>query len=920
MARLARLIDDGEGEAEATAEGVRLSHGALADLDDAAALSLGLPQSPPFPLRLVPQGLITDLDFAVDAKFVGPGDAPLRPAPAREGAIIRQGAATYRLPRQLIDVLDAAEALNAASAGEPSTRMAALARLKTLLPDAEERWLRQDGYLRTIRVAVPAAFSLRISTKGGHFDLDPVLFGRDALAVRDHEPLGEERSLLPPVEDEAFRRRFRAGDSVPGAYALDRGTYLFLPPAMREALEVVREVQRADAGTRAAFARQPQRLLAERLGDKLGQAAVEALFIETEQYSDRVLGLGLWQPPVLPWVVRTPNSWLPERFGLRIGDREVEVPLERLEDADEAIGRAIDAGQPEAVVPGVARPIPATEQAKIAVGALRRLMGDPAAPSQADPLVPDEEPVALPPGGKLVLLTKDNLEEIGFRRRQVPRAARVANGPPATLASALKAHQKDGLRWLQECWRAGEPGVLLADDMGLGKTMQALAFLAWLREAGVSGPVLVVAPTGLLANWKAEEAKHLARPGMGHLAEAYGAGLRRLKIGRGEEARGAGALLDLDALRHAGWILTTYETLRDHEQSFGKLRLACVVFDELQKAKNPASLIHKAVNALNADFALGLTGTPVENRMEDLWAVMEPLRPGELGDMKGFSQRYPPGELGALEELRARLLDDAPGRRAPVLRRLKADVLDGLPEKHVHHRPAPMPPSQAEAYARKVAEARSGRLSGLEALHHLRGLSLHPEGDGPGIGDEAWLAGSARLTQAMAVLDEVAARGEKALLFCESLKVQERLAELLRRRYHLLRRPAQITGEVLGAKRQQAVNEFQAAGRGFGIMLLTPRAGGVGLTLTAANHVVHLSRWWNPAVEDQCTDRIFRIGQERTCHVWYPMALHPAFPGGSFDEALDALLERKRALSRRLLVPPVGPSDEAELLRATLGQ
>lgn len=102
-------------------------------------------------------------------------------------------------------------------------------------------------------------------------------------------------------------------------------------------------------------------------------------------------------------------------------------------------------------------------------------------------------------------------------------------------------------------------------------------------------------------------------------------------------------------------------------------------------------------------------------------------------------------------------------------------------------------------------------------------------------------------------------------------------------------------------------------------MLLTPRAGGVRLTLTAANHVVHLSRWWNPAVEDQRTDRVFRIGQERSVHVWYPIALHPSFPDGSFDEALDALLERKRALTRRLLVPPVGPGDEVELLRATLG-
>ena len=185
--------------------------------------------------------------------------------------------------------------------------------------------------------------------------------------------------------------------------------------------------------------------------------------------------------------------------------------------------------------------------------------------------------------------------------------------------------------------------------------------------------------------------------------------------------------------------------------------------------------------------------------------------------------------------------------------------------------------------------------------------------------DPDWVAGSARLAEALATLDKVAAHGEKALVFCESLDVQDRLAELLRQRYRMSGRPAQITGEVAGHKRQAAVDAFQSARRGFDVMLLTPRAGGVGLTLTAANHVIHLSRWWNPAVEDQCTDRVFRIGQERPVHVWYPMALHPHFPGGSFDEALDALLERKRALTRRLLVPPVSPEDAAELLQATLG-
>lgn len=919
VARLGRLVN--EGTAEETGDGIRLDHDEVAALDEAMAKSIGLPGSAPFLLRLTPRGLITDPDFALDARFVGLGDVPLRPTPVREGAILRQGGSAYRLPRPLPEILDAAAALAHTSARDAQVdRMAELAHLKSILPETADRWVQTDGYLRTLRVAVPAAFSLRLSTKGGKFDLDPILFGRSTVeAAAESGAPDEGKALLPPAEGETFRGLFRAAPKVHEVYLLARGTYLFLSPHLRAALQIVRDVQRADASKREAFARQPHRLLQEHLGEGIDPAVVDSLFIETEQYSERVLGLGLWQPPVLPWLVRAPNSWWPERFGLRVGEREIEIPLDRLEEVGVALDNALAAKNTEAEIPGIGT-IPATERARSAVAELERQLGaatEPAGDSEAGLVA--SEAVELATGEKLVLLTKDNLEEVGFRREIQLRAAAVADTAPRSLATALKAHQKEGLRWLQECWRAGEPGILLADDMGLGKTLQALSFLAWLREAGATGPFLIVAPTGLLANWKAEEDKHLARPGLGELVGAYGSGLRHLRTSKGEEARGAGATLDLDRMRSAGWMLTTYETLRDHEQSFGKLRLACVVLDEVQKAKNPASLVHKALNALNADFTLGLTGTPVENRIEDLWAVMEPLRPGDLGDMKSFSKRYAPDDVKALEELRARLLDDAAMRRAPVLRRLKVDVLDGLPERHAHRCSAAMPTPQAEAYTKVVGEARAGRMDGLQALHHLRGISLHPHGAGPGLSDPDWVAGSARLAEALATLDKVAAHGEKALVFCESLDVQDRLAELLRQRYRMSGRPAQITGEVAGHKRQAAVDAFQSARRGFDVMLLTPRAGGVGLTLTAANHVIHLSRWWNPAVEDQCTDRVFRIGQERPVHVWYPMALHPHFPGGSFDEALDALLERKRALTRRLLVPPVSPEDAAELLQATLG-
>jgi hypothetical protein len=210
----------------------------------------------------------------------------------------------------------------------------------------------------------------------------------------------------------------------------------------------------------------------------------------------------------------------------------------------------------------------------------------------------------------------------------------------------------------------------------------------------------------------------------------------------------------------------------------------------------------------------------------------------------------------------------------------------------------------------------------LETLHLLRGVSLHPIWPPAGeIKDpKSFIEQSARLSETFAILDEIALRKEKALIFLESLDLQEHLALIIKSRYGLSSRPMRINGEVTGDKRQALVDEFQQRRGIFDVMILSPRAGGVGLTLTAANHVIHLSRWWNPAVEDQCTDRVYRIGQDRAVHIYYPMAIHPGFGDSSFDALLNALLIRKRNLSARMLVPPVSAKRDQDWFSENLGR
>jgi SNF2 family DNA or RNA helicase len=527
-----------------------------------------------------------------------------------------------------------------------------------------------------------------------------------------------------------------------------------------------------------------------------------------------------------------------------------------------------------------------------------------------------------PPRNVDVLIIRPNEDEVDLEGEFAPRPT-PAGASPACLATTLKAHQEEGLAWLRSAYAMGRPGVLLADDMGLGKTLQGLAFLAWLREGMATGkvtraPVAVVAPTGLLQNWMAEEARHLARPGLGRCLEAFGSGLAALKR-PGADGR---PTLDLAKIEQADWVLTTYETLRDFDRDFGSVRFAAMLLDEAQKIKTPGIRITDAAKAMNVDFRVALTGTPVENRLADLWCITDAIHPAFLGDLKTFSADYErspdPERLRRLK----RSLDAAHGGRAPILlRRLKRDRLPDLPAPNEIAASTNMPPLQRDAYEATLDEVRSARAEPgavLSALQRLKAISLHPDPQMSG-DDEAFMAASARCRLAVEALDHVAERGERALVFVDDLAFQARLAGILQRRYGLKSPPAIISGSVSGQARQTRVDRFQTDPTGFDVMILSPRAGGVGLTLTAANHVIHLTRWWNPAVEDQCTGRVLRIGQTRPVNVHLPMAVL-ADERPSFDCNLDALIRRKRQLFQDAFMPPEATEGERdELFRNTIG-
>lgn len=902
------IVDDVAIEAD---DCVLVEHAAIARLTAVEAARLDLPPATSLRAVIEGSGIMLHPDFKAKLRWTRPGGQNVLGI-ERVGAWLKEADGWRRLPETLFALGEAVDHYTQAASQGDAPRLRALAQLREALPPAALTGSAEaSGLLGTVTILEADALSLDATGSGDDLQIVPVL----------HRAGAGEAPLLPDDRQRAFGKdQFLRWPTARPVYTLPGGLYVVLSPPLRQALEVARRMAAGPPAARRSFLREPRAAIRAAIGDEVDATLLDSLVVETPTWSDRVIGLGLWQPRVLPWVELSGNDWFGEKLpnstdakenstqrGIIIGDRRIQLTPEEAEQLSSQVAAAIAADQPavQVVTPDGPLAVPATASTLASLAAL--------SPRQR------EEEGAVDASPAEVLLIKPNETERDIeafvQRRDAPREA-----IPRSLRTQLKEHQREGLLWLQRNWTSGSPGVLLADDMGLGKTLQGLAFLAWLREGMQAGrivraPVLIVAPTGLLENWRAEHARHLTDPGLGKLVQAYGKELAKLRLsGEGTPS------LDLAALRNADWILTTYETLRDHDRDFGSVRFAAMLMDEAQKVKTPGIRLTDAAKAMNANFRVALTGTPVENRLADLWCIVDGVAPGHLGDLRRFSATYEASPtVERLAELKASLDRPFGGRPPLLLRRLKEDRLPDLPPRSDVVIRGEMHGVQLAAYEEAVELGRSDQGAGrvLEALQRLRSVSLHPDADACH-DDNTLISTSARLRLALQSLDAIAERGERALIFLDDLAMMARMAGLLQRRYRLPTSPMTISGKIAGAARQMRVDRFQDARHGFDVMLLSPRAGGVGLTLTSASHVIHLARWWNPAVEDQCTGRVLRIGQERPVTVHIPLAV---LPDGrpSFDENLNALLGRKRQLMREALMPPDAEPDElASMLRDSL--
>jgi len=484
---------------------------------------------------------------------------------------------------------------------------------------------------------------------------------------------------------------------------------------------------------------------------------------------------------------------------------------------------------------------------------------------------------------------------------------------PEGFIGELRPYQQRGVAWLQMLERLGL-GACLADDMGLGKTATVLALLQnehlaapaarGKKGAAEVGPTLVICPTSVAGNWARESERFTP-----DLTVLMHHGATRAREAAFEKAASA-----------ADIVITTYALATRDRTVLAKVPWRRIVLDEAQNVKNPEAKQTKAVRALPSPRKVALTGTPVENHLGELWSIMEILNPSLLGSAASFRERFViPVERFRDEEAAEQLRRLT---RPFILRRLKTDrsIVPDLPEKMEMNELCTLTKEQVTLYQavvddmlRRIDEADGIARKGLvlTAMLRLKQVCNHPA---QFLGDGSALPGrSGKLERAGEILDEVLDSGERALVFTQFSEMGSLLVEYLSA--HLGCRISYLHGGVPRRQRDDMVAEFQDPAIDVPIMVLSLKAGGTGLNLTAANHVIHFDRWWNPAVENQATDRAFRIGQRKD------VLVRKLVCAGTLEDRIDQLIASKRDLAERVVgagegwLTELSTDDLADVLR-----
>ena len=446
---------------------------------------------------------------------------------------------------------------------------------------------------------------------------------------------------------------------------------------------------------------------------------------------------------------------------------------------------------------------------------------------------------------------------------------------PKTLNATLREYQKRGYKWIKANVDKGF-GVCLADDMGLGKTIQLISVILKEKEQkALTSPALVICPTTLIGNWAAEIEKFA--PSLKY--SIYHGNKRELE-------------------KNSDIIITSYGIIRRDIENLKNSEWSYIILDEAQNIKNPQTLQTKAIKQLKGKKRIALTGTPIENRLTELWSIFDFLMPGFLGEYSTFIKEYAIpiekyNDKNKIESIKKAI-------NPFLLRRVKTDknIIKDLPEKIIFDQYVYLTPIQTSLYNETVEMVKDiSKTSGIERkglifklITSLKQICNHPANYIKGNDYNSEHSGKTK--KLLDLLNEIIENNEKAIIFTQYKEMGEILEQIIKA--HLKIEPLFFHGSLNREKRDEMVKKFQTM-HDYPIMILSLKAGGTGLNLTSASHVIHFDLWWNPAVEAQATDRAYRIGQKKN------VIVHRFITKNTFEEKINEIIQKKKNLNEDIL-------------------
>jgi hypothetical protein len=833
----------------------------------------------------------------------------------RKGCFLAAAAELVRLDSDTFILIDAIDKFNNSSAASKTDT--ALLRFHEIKGLANSIGAKLDKYLGAERVLIPSRLGVDIvPEEGGRISFVPKVEG---------------------VPQEGMTRAFFAEDDIESVYAVDDEAggriRVIFGEEQQEVLRRIQRIRHLGGRLKSEVMRDPSTVFDGVSG------SVDFAF------GPRVVGVGDFPFTARPYSdSRTgifdglgSNGKGAQEYGLECSYADGSSERIRFSSRQEIVQFKNDVGDARSRGIGT---VDLNGKTLLATVELEKSLEELLQANQNEPSPPKEPKTA---GQYVLIYTNEN--ELEYQGEGTGIDSHFKPELPAAFRATAKPHQSIGYQWLRSNYERSRSGCLLADDMGLGKTLQVLLFLAALIESGELSedrrkaelppwnPILIIVPVILIENatWQTDMMSFFGEEGAAFepLLVLHGATIKRFRNDavQGREIFIGQTALRLDELRKFKVVLTNYETVVNYQHSFAKMRWTAVVTDEAQEYKTPSTKVSHAMKALNTRFRIACTGTPVETRLFDIWNLFDFLQPGPLlGSATDFRRDYESNEdMGkGLPKLKEQLRFGLPD--AFLLRRNKEDVLD-LPPKTEHYLKSVLSKAQIDWHI-DLLSRRSGNTPEshpFSILHHLMRLSQHPAlvpRFEPTTAEEA-IRSCPKLQSVIECLKAIRSKSEKALIFTRSIDMQQLLALTLEHvcgfQVHIVNGATGKDGrQGIGKTRRGIVDSFRDS-PGFNVLILSPDVAGIGLTIVEANHVIHYGRWWNPAKESQATDRVYRIGQTRPVHVYYPVSIHPerAFP--TFDEKLDDLLRVRKQLAAEFLTPMPGEDDLQRELLNSLG-